>query len=143
MQTGINSPYKGNWREIVPAKSGGVNQNTQNSGLTLRWLHSPLLAFEWGEVAVPECQPSITVVLDNRSGCQKGTEMGKLLLAKGIMLNPRGEHRTKILGRTGESDWLRAPRWRKLEGTCRALTDSLSTLHELSKVECGSREILA
>ena len=41
MQTGENPPYKGGWLEIGWARSGVMNQNIPNPGLTLRWFHPP------------------------------------------------------------------------------------------------------
>ena len=51
-----------------------------------------------------------------RSDCRQGTEMEEADPSRGIMLNSRGEWRTKTQVGTGESDRLRAPNKRKLAG---------------------------
>ena len=82
-----------------------MNQNTPNPGLALRWPHPCSLPIEWGSWGRP---PNVNlrpwsfrswVVLDTlRSGCRQGTEMGSAaILARGIMINSRGERRTKAL----------------------------------------------
>ena len=107
-----NHPYKGGWLEIGPLRREGMNQNTPNPGLTLRWQH-PSSSTHWMEWrSCPECQTSTTVVLYTRSGWREGTEMGEVIPCRGIMLNHRGKYRIKALGGTGESDRLQMQtRW--------------------------------
>ena len=82
-----------------------MNQNTPNPGLALRWPHPCSLPIEWGSEAVPRMWTFDHDRFDHgwywtpfRSGCRQGTEMGgAAILARGIMINSRGERRTKAL----------------------------------------------
>ena len=82
-----------------------MNQNTPNPGLALRWPHPCSLPIEWGSEAVPRMWTFDHDRFDHgwywtpfRSGCRQGTEMGgAAILARGIIINSRGERRTKAL----------------------------------------------
>ena len=91
-----------------------MNQNTPNPGVALRWPHPCSIPIEWGIRGRPPNEPSTViersgVVLDTlRSGCRQGTEMGSAaILARGIMINSRGERRTKAL--EGTEDFQQTP----------------------------------
>ena len=106
MQTRENPPYKGGCPKIGLDRRGGMNQNTPNPGLALRWPHPCSLPIEWGREAVPRMR-----TFDHewywtlRSGCRQGMEMGgAAILASGIMINSRGERRTKALEGTEEDN---------------------------------------
>ena len=43
MQSEENHPYNGGWLKIGSVRIGGMNQNTPNPGLTLRWPNSSLV----------------------------------------------------------------------------------------------------
>ena len=109
VQTRENPPYKGGCPKIGLDRRGGMNQNTPNPGLALRWPHPCSLPIEWVEEAVPRMS-----TFDHgwywtpRSGCRQGTEMGgAAILARGIMINSRGERRTKAL--EGTEDFQQTP----------------------------------
>ena len=92
-----------------------MNQNTPNPGLALRWPHPCSLPIEWGSRG---CPPNVNLrpwskdqmggTGHPRSGCRQGTEMGcAAILARGIMINSRGERRTKAL--EGTEDFQQTP----------------------------------
>ena len=114
VQTRENPPYKGGCPKIGLDRRGGMNQNTPNPGVALRWPHPCSIPIEWGIRGRPPNEPSTViersgVVLDTlRSGCRQGTEMGSAaILARGIMINSRGERRTKAL--EGTEDFQQTP----------------------------------
>ena len=65
MQTRENPPYKGGCPKIGLDRRGGMNQNTPNPGLALRWPHPCSLPIEWSRWG---CPPNVNlrprVVLD-------------------------------------------------------------------------------
>ena len=65
VQTRENPPYKGGCPKIGLDRRGGMNQNTPNPGLALRWPHPCSLPIEWGRRG---CPPNVNlrprVVLD-------------------------------------------------------------------------------
>ena len=82
-----------------------MNQNTPNPRLALRLPQPCSLPIEWGSRG---CPPNVNLrpwsfqsmggTGHPRSGCRQGTEMGgAAILARGIMINSRGERRTKAL----------------------------------------------
>ena len=92
-----------------------MNQNTPNPGVALRWPHPCSLPIEWGSRG---CPPNVNLrpwsfrsmggTGHPRSGCRQGTEMGSAaILARGIMINSRGERRTKAL--EGTEDFQQTP----------------------------------
>ena len=73
-------------------RRGGMNQNTPNPGLALRWPHPCSLPIEWGSWGCPRMW-----TFDHgwywtpRSGCRQGTEMGSAaILAELLWLTPEG-----------------------------------------------------
>ena len=78
-----------------------MNQNTPNPGLALGWPIFVLYPLNGVVEVVPECQPSTTggtglpdLAVGKRRRWEKSSS------AEGIMLNSRGEHRTKTLEET-------------------------------------------
>ena len=67
VQTRENPPYKGGCPKIGLDRRGGMNQNTPNPGLALRWPHPCSLPIEWGSRGRP---PNVNlrprVVLDTQ-----------------------------------------------------------------------------
>ena len=89
-QTGENLPYKGGCPKIGLDRRGGMNQNTPNPGLALRWPHPCSLPIEWGSRGCPRMS-----TFDHRwywtprSGCRQGTEMGSAAIqALALRLTP-------------------------------------------------------
>ena len=81
-----------------------MNQNTPNPGLALRWPHPCSLPIEWGRWG---CPPNVNlrprVVLDAQVWLPARDGDGMCCHpSSGIMINSRGERRTKVLERTEE-----------------------------------------
>ena len=105
MQTMENPPYKGGCPKIGLDRREGINQNTPNPGLALRWPHPCSLLIELGSRGCPSnvnLRPRVVldtqVWLPARDGDEKGCHP-----SSGIMINSRGESRTKALERTEAS----------------------------------------
>ena len=87
-----------------------MNQNTPNPGVALRWSHPCSLPIEWGSRG---CPPNANlrqeVVLDTQVWLPARDGDGMCCHpSKGIMINSRGERRTKALEGQRISNRLRA-----------------------------------
>ena len=104
VQTRENPPYKWGCPKIGLDRRGGINQNTPNPGVALRWPHPCSLPIEWGSrVCPPNANLRPRVVLDTQVWLPARDGDGMCCHpSKGIMINSRGERRTKALERTEE-----------------------------------------
>ena len=114
-----------------------MNQNTPNPGVALRWPHPCSLPIEWGSRG---CPPNVNlrprVVLDTQVWLPARDGDGMCCHpSRGIMINSRGERRTKALEGTEEyptdSEQYQAE---KPEGTDTVTTNSHMRLVEFSHV---------
>ena len=110
-----------------------MNQNTPNPGVALRWPHPCSLPIEWGSRGwPPNANLRPRVVLDTQVWLPARDGDGMCCHpSNGIMINSRGERRTKALERTEEyptdSEQHQAE---KPEGT-----DTVTTNHYMRLVE--------
>ena len=109
MQTRENPPYKGGCPKIGLDRRGGMNQNTPNPGVALRWPHPFSLPIEWGIRGFPRLQPSTTGDTGHPGlAAGKGLRWEVLPLSRGVMINSRGERMTKALEGQRHHNRLRA-----------------------------------
>ena len=110
-----------------------MNQNTLNSRLALRWPNPCSLSIEWDSRG---CPPNVNlrprVVLDTQVWLPARDGDGKCCHpSRGIMINSRGERRTKALeGTDAFQQTLSTIRSEKPEGT-----DIVTTNHHMRLVE--------
>ena len=132
-QTEENPLYKGGCPKIGLDRRGGMNQNTPNPGLALRWPHPCSLPIEWGKRG---CPPNVNlrprVVLDAQVWLPARDGDGMCCHpSSGIMINSRGERRTNALEGTEVSQQTPSNiRSEKPEGT-----DTVTTNHYMRLVE--------
>ena len=136
MQTRENPPYKGGCQKIGLDRRGGMNQNTPNPGLALRWPHPCSLPIEWGSRGGP---PNVNlrprVILDTQVWLPVRDGDGRSCHpSSGIMINSRGERRTKALEDRGMQQTPSNIRSEKPEGTDTVYTNSHMRSVEFSHV---------
>ena len=140
VQTRENPPFKGGCPKIGLDRRGGMNQNTPNPGVALKWPHPCSLPIEWGSRG---CPPNANlrprVVLDTQVWLPARDGDGMCCHpSKGIMINSRGERRTKALEGTEDlptdSEQYQAE---KPEGTDTVTTNHYMRLVEFSHVALG------
>ena len=105
MQTRENPPYKGGCPKIGLDRKGGMNQNTPNPGVALRWSHPCSLPIEWGSRGcLPNVNHRLQVALDTQAWLPTRDGDGRSCHpSSGIMTNSRGKRITKALEGTEAS----------------------------------------
>ena len=139
VQTRENPPYKGGCPKIGLDRRRGMNQNTPNPGLALRWPHPCSLPIEWGSRG---CPPNVNlrprVVLDTQVWLPARDGDGKCcLLAKALWLTTDGGAWQRLW--RGQRDYNRLRAYQVGETRGNRL---ISLLHVLG-LTCGSGDPLA
>ena len=94
---GENPPYKGGCPKIGSDRRGGMNQNTPNPRLVLRWPHPRDLTLWIGHGHYSQNNPKPRWYWTPGVAAGKEWRWEKSPLQMGIMLNSRGERMTKAL----------------------------------------------
>ena len=104
VQTRENPPYKGGCPKIGLDRRGGMNQNTPNPGVALRWPHPCSLPIEWGSRGCPSnanLRPRMVLDIQVWLPARDGDGMC-CHPSNGVMIKSRGERKTKALEGTEE-----------------------------------------